>query len=38
MERNSAMALRAFRVTLALSSLLVLIAAVDPAGLRGAFL
>jgi hypothetical protein len=38
MENNSAMALRTFRVTLALSSLLVLFAVVDPGGLRGAFL
>lgn len=38
MERDSALGLRAFRVALALSSLAVLIAVVDPGGVRAAFL
>jgi hypothetical protein len=38
MEQNSTLALRAFRVSLAFSSLLVLLAVVDPGGVRGAFL
>ena len=39
MERNSAVAGRlVFRATLAISSLLILLAAIDPAGIRGSFL
>jgi hypothetical protein len=38
MENHSALGLRAFRVLLAVSSLVTLVALVDPGGLRGAFL